>query len=54
MPLRKFVVPGPEPDETEPRVGEYYADYSPLTPEEIAEVNAECEALFERSKPVPR
>jgi hypothetical protein len=37
-----------------PRVGKYYADYSELTPEEIATPNPEVEALFNRSKPVSR
>lgn len=37
-----------------PRVGDFYADYSPLTPEEIAGVDAECADLFKRSKPVSR
>lgn len=37
-----------------PRVGRYYADYSELTPEEIAQADDECEALFRRSKPISR
>jgi len=37
-----------------PRVGEYFADYSALTPEEIAETDSECLELFGRSKPVSR
>jgi hypothetical protein len=37
-----------------PRVGKYYADYSELKPEEIANVDAECADLFKRSKPVSR
>lgn len=45
------VVPPPK---TEDRVGKYYADYSPLTPEEIAQVDPEAEALYRRSKPVSR
>jgi hypothetical protein len=55
-----FVVPGfvmrpttNTPPNT-PRVGEFYADYSVLTPEEIAETDAECEELFNNSKPVSR
>lgn len=36
------------------RVGEYYADYSLLTPEEIAAPDPELDALFKRSKPVSR
>jgi len=34
-----------------PRVGRYYADYSELTPEEIAQPDPEAEVLFKRSKP---
>jgi hypothetical protein len=37
-----------------PRVGKYYADYSELTPGEIAAPDAERDALFNRSKPVSR
>jgi uncharacterized linocin/CFP29 family protein len=33
-----------------PRVGEFKADYSPLTPEEVAEVDAECAELFKRAE----
>ncbi|HUI13878.1 MAG TPA: hypothetical protein VL048_10475 [Xanthobacteraceae bacterium] len=36
------------------RVGEYYADYSLLTPKEIAQPDSEADALFKRSKPVSR
>lgn len=32
----------------------YAADYSPITPEEIAQVDPELEALFKRSKPASR
>jgi hypothetical protein len=37
-----------------PRVGEYYADYSDLTPEEVAAEDAECAELFANSKPSSR
>ena len=37
-----------------PRVGKYYADYSEVTPEEIADLDDECVDLFNRSKPVSR
>jgi hypothetical protein len=37
-----------------PRVGKYYADYSELTPEEIAQPDAKLDDLFRRSKPVSR
>jgi hypothetical protein len=37
-----------------PRVGKYYADYSELTPEEIAQPDAKLDDLFKRSKPVSR
>ena len=37
-----------------PRVGEFYADYSGLTDEEIAATDSECEELFNNSKPVSR
>lgn len=40
--------------EEKPRVGEYYADYSPLTPEEIAKNDPECDELFKHSKPLSR
>lgn len=40
-------------DETH-RVGEYVADYSQVTPEEIHAPNPELDALLERSKPVAR
>lgn len=43
---------GPPPDV--PRVGKYIADYSELTPEEIANVDPECAELFKRSKPISR
>lgn len=36
----------------EPMVGEYRADYSPLTPEEIAKEDPELTELYERSQPV--
>ena len=42
----------PQPDV--PRVGKYIADYSELTPEEIANVDPACAELFKRSKPVSR
>ena len=43
------------PDKPEPpRVGEYYADYSELTPEEIAADDPDCTDLFENSKPSSR
>lgn len=44
--------PAPAPDM--PRVGEYFADYSDLSPEEIAKLDRDCEELFRRSKPVSR
>jgi hypothetical protein len=37
-----------------PRVGEYYADYSELTPQDIAAEDAECAELFANSKPSSR
>lgn len=37
-----------------PRVGEYYADYSELTPEEIAADDPACAELFANSKPSSR
>jgi len=37
-----------------PLVGKYYADYSEVKPEEIADLDAECAELFKRSKPVSR
>jgi hypothetical protein len=47
------MAPEVQPSKVEiPKVGDYYADYSPLTPEEIAEVDAECAELFKRSKRV--
>jgi hypothetical protein len=70
MPLRKIVPPDPDPladiqrvlDNAEkdatggdvPRVGKFFADYSAITPEEIAEVDSECAELFKHSKPVSR
>lgn len=36
----------------EPMVGKYRADYSPLTPEEIAKEDPELTELYENSKPV--
>jgi len=39
---------------TPPRIGAYCADYSPITPEEIARPDAECEDLFKHSKPLSR
>lgn len=36
------------------RVGDYIADYSPLTEAELAQVPAESEELFRNSKPVNR
>ena len=39
-----------DPPVEEFRVGEYYADYSPITPGEIAKVDPELEALLKRSK----
>lgn len=45
----------PEPVEDKPlRVGEFKADYSPLTPEEIAQDDPEMVELLKRSKPVSR
>ena len=37
-----------------PRVGEFYADYSAITPQEIAETDADCEELFKNSVRVSR
>jgi hypothetical protein len=37
-----------------PRVGEYYADYSELTSEEIAADDPKCAELFANSKPSSR
>lgn len=34
------------------KIGKYIADYSPLTPEEIATPIPEVEELFRRSKPI--
>jgi hypothetical protein len=45
---------GAKPPTDPPRVGEYYADYSAPTPEEIAATDADCADLFARSKPVSR
>jgi hypothetical protein len=42
------------PTEDVPRVGDFYADYSGLSPEEIAATDSECEELFKNSKPVSR
>jgi hypothetical protein len=36
------------------RVGEYRADYSQLTAEEIAVTDEECAELFKHSKPISR
>jgi len=36
------------------RVGEFKADYSPLTPEDIAQDDPEMVELLKRSKPVSR
>lgn len=36
------------------RVGDYIADYSALTAEEIAQTDPECEELFKHSQPLPR
>lgn len=36
------------------KVGEFKADYSPLTPEEIAQDDPEMVELLNRSKPVSR
>jgi hypothetical protein len=38
--------------ETFPRVGEFFADYSLLTPEEIAQTDLEGVELFKHSLPV--
>jgi hypothetical protein len=37
-----------------PRVGDYYADYSGLTPEEADATDPVLEDLFKNSKPVSR
>jgi hypothetical protein len=50
---RALGVPDRDKDDP-PRVGEYYADYSQLTPEEIGRPDPEAEALFKRSKPISR
>jgi hypothetical protein len=64
--LLKFVTHYWQPDETveeakhagigeqAPRVGQYKADYSALTPAEIAQHDSECEELFKHSKPLSR
>jgi len=36
------------------RVGEYTADYSPITAQEIAQTDSECDDLFKHSKPISR
>jgi len=38
----------------EPRVGEYYADYSAPTPEELNTPQPELDELFKNSKPISR
>ncbi len=41
------------PKETQQfKVGDYMADYSSLTPEEIAQPDPELDALFARSRPI--
>jgi len=53
--LRMFSFnPLAQPKSETPRVGEFYADYSQLTPEEIAQPDPEADALFKRSKPISR
>ncbi len=42
----------PKPKEAQHRVGEYYADYSPLTEEEIARPDPVSAELFRHTKPV--
>jgi N6-adenosine-specific RNA methylase IME4 len=39
-------------NEAEPHVGEYKADYTPLTPAEIAAPDPELDSLYESSKPI--
>ena len=34
------------------RIGEYYVDYSPVTPEEVKAVNAEADEFLKDCKPV--
>lgn len=46
-------VPSAEPNETF-RIGEYYADYTPLTDEELEQRDPVSEELFKRCKPVSR
>jgi len=43
-----------EDRQTVHRVGEFYADYSPLTPEEMARQDGDCEELFRRSRTISR
>ena len=53
--FRMIAAAVPRTDKPEvPRIGEYYADYSQLTPEDIAQPDPEAEALFKRSKPISR
>jgi hypothetical protein len=44
----------PASPQEEFRIGEFYADYSLLTPEEITASDPDADALFQRSKPISR
>jgi len=52
--LEPAAAPKQDPLAGVPRVGEYYVDYSGLTPEEADAIDPEIEALLKRSKPVSR
>lgn len=49
-----ILAPQPQQAAEVHRVGEFYADYTPLTPEEMAREDEACAELFKRSKMVSR
>ncbi|MGY4170946.1 hypothetical protein [Bradyrhizobium sp. USDA 4529] len=52
---RQSILPTPNPKDTNPpMVGKYRADYSRLTPEEIAKDDEELADIYANSRPVSR
>jgi len=49
-----FIHPDTRQKPEEFYIGKYRADYSPVTPEEIATINAETDAFLKGCKPISR
>ncbi len=48
------VLPSDSPNTNQPMIGKFRADYSRLTPEEIAQEDEELTELYANSRPISR